>query len=205
MGIVLLFVSILPAFGVGGKVLFQAESTGPVVGEITARVSQTANYLWKIYVGLTFLEVLLLCIFCKKIPVIDTVLISFSSISTGGFCALTDSIAGYQDSVAEWIIMLFMIIGGVNFSLYFFFFRGKFFKILDRELAYYLLFLLVLGGLVAYYNFRDIDYNSSFSNGCWSITFNFREYSYCSSRSMYSTLRFGFRYSLNTMNSAFIF
>ncbi len=60
MGIVVLFVAILPALGVGGRVLYQAEVPGPTKEAVTPRIKETASLLWKLYLGLTFLEIFLL-------------------------------------------------------------------------------------------------------------------------------------------------
>src|SRR3990167_10418350 len=60
IGIVVIFLTVLPALGVGGKFLYQMETTGPIKDEISPRVRETASRLWKLYLFLTLLEVALL-------------------------------------------------------------------------------------------------------------------------------------------------
>ena len=64
-----------------------------------------------------------------RTPFFDAVCISLSNISTGGFSVRNDSIASYQSAATEWVVLLFMIIGSINFSLYFHAMRFKFFRI----------------------------------------------------------------------------
>ncbi|HSX27144.1 MAG TPA: TrkH family potassium uptake protein [Chlamydiales bacterium] len=128
MGIVVIFLTVLPALGVGGKFLYQMEMTGPVKDEITPRVRQTASQLWKLYLFLTLLEISLLVATNREMPFFDALCISLSNISTGGFSIRNDSIASYQSSATEWIVLTFMILGSINFSLYFHAIRFKFFR-----------------------------------------------------------------------------
>ena len=60
MGIVVIFLTVLPALGVGGKFLYQMETTGPIKDGINPSTKQTASNLWKLYLSLTLLEIALL-------------------------------------------------------------------------------------------------------------------------------------------------
>lgn len=142
MGIIFLFATILPALGVGGKVLFQSEQTGPLKNSLTPRLKETAAHLWKIYAGWTVLEIILLMWTNDQMPLFDATTISFSTISTGGFSIKNTSIGAYQNDATEWVVIAFMIIGSINFSLYFYALSGKFFKLYDPELF---LFIAILG------------------------------------------------------------
>ena len=141
MGIVVLFVAILPALGVGGKTLFQAEVPGPTKESITPRIKETASMLWRIYFGFSLIEVGLLRYTNPQMSLFDAVTTTFSTISTGGFCVYNTSIEHYQSAATEWVIMLFMLLGSINFSLYFQCIRGKFYRLVDLELIVYLILL----------------------------------------------------------------
>jgi len=147
LGIVLLFLTILPALAVGGKFLLQAEMTGPIKETIAPRIKETASLLWKLYLGLTIIEVLCLIITNNKLNILDAFCITFSNLSTGGFSIKNDSIAGYHNYLTEWIIILFMFIGSINFALYFFCLRGKFYKIYEPDFFLYL-FVVIIGSLL---------------------------------------------------------
>lgn len=143
-GIIVLFVAILPALGVGGKILYQTEVTGPTKESMAPRIKETALQLWKIYLFLTCLETLLLYFTNAKVSWFDAILISFSTLSTGGFSPTNHSIASYTSAITEWIVIIFMILGSINFSLYFFILKGKFERLKHPELQAFLLILFVM-------------------------------------------------------------
>ncbi|MEN9654566.1 MAG: hypothetical protein RL235_678 [Chlamydiota bacterium] len=128
MGIVVIFLAVLPVLGVGGKFLYQMEATGPIKDEISPRVQDTASRLWKLYLGLTIAEMCLLVMTNASMPWFDAVCIALSNISTGGFSVRNDSIASYHSQATEWVVLLFMLFGSINFSLYFQVAKMKLFK-----------------------------------------------------------------------------
>ncbi len=148
VGIVVLFVAVLPALGVGGKLLFQSEISGPVKEGITPRVKDTAVQLWKIYLGLTFLQVVALMVAKPDLPLFEAFVITFSTLATGGFSTQNASIAGYGSEALEWVVILFMILGSLNFSLYYFLVKGMFFKWVDPEFILFMILLPILSLLV---------------------------------------------------------
>lgn len=143
MGIVVLFVAILPALGVGGRVLYQAEVPGPTKEAVTPRIKETASLLWKLYLGLTFLEIGLLLWTNQKMPILDAVCITLSNLSTGGFSIRNASIASYESSATEHIVLAFMLIGSINFTLYFYCLKGKIYRLYEPEFIIYLCTIIV--------------------------------------------------------------
>jgi trk system potassium uptake protein TrkH len=143
MGIVVIFLNILPALGVGGKFLYQAESTGPIKEGLAPRIQDTVSQLWKLYLFLTLLEISLLVWTNRELPLFDAICISLSNISTGGFSVRNDSIAAYQSPITEWIVLLFMIAGSINFSLYFHALRFKFYRIYVPDFFLFLAVALI--------------------------------------------------------------
>lgn len=129
MGIVIICLTILPALGVGGKFLYQMEATGPIKEGINPRAKETASNLWKLYLVLTLTETFLLFMTNADMPFFDAVCISLSNISTGGFSVRNENIASYQSSATESIVLIFMILGSINFSLYFHVLHLKFFRV----------------------------------------------------------------------------
>lgn len=151
MGIVVLFVAILPLLGVGGKVLFQAEVPGPVKEAITPRVKETAILLWKLYLGFTLAEILLLLAFSPDLSLFDATTITLSNLSTGGFSTRNASIGAFGDPVIEWIVLVFMLFGSINFALYFYCLRRQFYRIFEPEFILYIV-LLVLFACITSWN-----------------------------------------------------
>lgn len=117
LGIVVLFVAVLPMLGMGGKRLFQVEAAGPKQQGVRPRISDTARILWFIYLAITLgLAVTLRGL---GMPWFDSFCHAFSTIATGGFSTKNAS-AGYYDSAAiQWVLVVFMFLGGVNFGLYY--------------------------------------------------------------------------------------
>lgn len=141
MGIVVIFLTILPALGVGGKFLYQIEVTGPFKEEISPRIHETVSQLWKLYLFFTVLEIFVLLFADKAMPFFDAICISLSNISTGGFSVRNDSIASYHSSAVQWIVLIFMVLGSINFALYFHVLRMKFYRLYVPD---FILFILVI-------------------------------------------------------------
>lgn len=114
MGIIVLFIAILPQFAIAGRQLFSAEAPGPTEDKFTPRIKNTAAALWKIYAGLTVLEFILLT--ANGMDGFEAVCHSLSSVSGGGFSPRPESIIGYSNTII-WIIAFFMFFAGASFNL----------------------------------------------------------------------------------------
>lgn len=122
MGIIVLTLAILPILGVGGMQLFKAEVPGPSADKLTPRVRETAKRLWLTYVGITIVEVFLLL---PEIGLFSAVNHAFSTMATGGFSPLDESVGGFNSAYVEWVICVFMFLAGVNFALHYRLFSGR--------------------------------------------------------------------------------
>ena len=117
MGIIVLFIAVLPQFAVAGRQMFFAESPGPTEEKFTPRIRSTASSLWKIYILLTLIEIVLLTV--AGMPLFDAVCNSFSTLSAGGFSPNGESIMGYNSMYITWIVLIFIFLSGANFNLQF--------------------------------------------------------------------------------------
>ena len=117
MGIIVFYIAILPLLGVGGVQLFKAEAPGPVSDKITPRVKETAKYLWIIYLSITFLQIIALRI--AGMQTFDSICHAFTTMPTGGFSTKNASIPHFDSTLIQYIIIFFMFIAGINFSLHF--------------------------------------------------------------------------------------
>ena len=141
MGIIVLALAILPRLSVGGMQLMGVEAPGPVTEKLTPKISETAKKLWLIYIGLTAVLVLLLLL-CG-LPLFDSIVTSFSTLSIGGFTINNASIGGFNNTLIEAIITFFMFIAGINFLLHYFMITGRFSRVFrNSELRFYV-FLVV--------------------------------------------------------------
>jgi trk system potassium uptake protein TrkH len=147
MGIVVLTVALLPLLGLEGYRLVNAETPGPEKSRITPKITVNAKLLWLMYIALTGLESILLRL--GGMTWFDAVTHSFSTIATGGFSSRNNSIAAYGSPWIHWVIIVFMLLAGFNFSLLFSLLRGKGRDIpRNSEAKAYGLIVLVSAGLV---------------------------------------------------------
>ena len=162
LGVIVLFVSIFPSLGVaGGKSLFKMEMPGPIKENITPKLRDTTRYILYTYIVFTIIETMLL-VFVSQIPWFDAMTHSFTTISTGGFSIKNTSIASYHSVSAEWIIIVFMFLGGTNFGLYYLMIHGQIkaaFK--DSELRFYAGIVVLFSSIIAisltFYNGYEVD------------------------------------------------
>ena len=115
MGVIALFVAILPRLSIGGRELFFAEASGPSEDKVSPQIRRTASLLWRLYAGLTLAQVVALRF--AGMSWFDAVCHSMATLAAGGFSPHPLSLAGYQNPAAEWIVIVFMFIAGANFAL----------------------------------------------------------------------------------------
>lgn len=140
MGILVFTLALLPAIGIGGFQIYKAESPGPVAGKIAPRLRDTAKILYISYFALTMLEVMFLLF--GGMEVFDSFLITFGTVGTGGFAPKNLSVGAYDSTYIHLVIGTFMILSGVNFSLYYSGYKRKLSEIyMDEELRLYLIII----------------------------------------------------------------
>jgi trk system potassium uptake protein TrkH len=147
IGIVVLFVAVAPAVGVGAARLLGAEVSGLTNERLTERIADTAKILLIVYLSISAAEVLALL--AVGMPLYDAVVHTFATVATGGFSPKTTSIAFYDSVAVEAVIIAFMTLSAVSFSLYYLLYTGRRRPeaLLDRELLTY---LSVLAGAVLF-------------------------------------------------------
>lgn len=123
MGVLVLCVAILPFLGVGGMQLFRAEMSGPSKDRLTPRITSTAKLLWGVYVLLCLAEIALLRL--GGMNLFDSICHTFATIATGGFSTRTASIGAYNSLYIEMVVVAFMFLSGINFSLHYHALRGQ--------------------------------------------------------------------------------
>jgi len=137
MGIVVLFLAILPAVGGGAIRLFAAESPGPISQRLTPRLRDTARRLWYVYVGISAAEALILM--AVGLGPFSAITHTFGTMATGGFSPEAASVGALHSWAAELVIVVFMVVAGGNFALYLWVLAGKGKEALrDAELRLYL-------------------------------------------------------------------
>jgi len=162
MGIIVLGIAILPKLAVGGRQLLAAESPGPSPEVLRPRITETAKIMWGIYLLFSFSEVILLKL--AGLPLFDSFIHMFSTMSTGGFSSHTSNIGFFDRARVETIITCFMFLAGGNFALYYYLLKGKpkvLFK--DSEFRFYS-FVVIAAIILVTFNLWGGTYESIWSS-----------------------------------------
>lgn len=141
MGVLVFLLAIIPMGGGYGIHLLKAESTGPTVGKVESKLSDTAKILYFLYSGLTVLMMIVL--FISRVPLFESITLAFATAGTGGFSIFADSVARYPDLV-KIIIGTFALLFGVSFNVYYLIYMKKYksaFK--SEELKIYLSIVVI--------------------------------------------------------------
>ena len=152
MGVLVFLLAVVPMADGYSMHLMRAESPGPVVGKIVPKVKDTAKILYLIYFGITVLETL--CLWASGLSFYEAMTITFSTVGTGGFSVTNSGIGGYS-TLSQAIIIVFMALCGVNFTVYYFLIHGKpkeAFAI--DEVKYYFGTIILASSLIAIVNYR---------------------------------------------------
>lgn len=160
MGILVLTVAILPAIGVGGYQIFKAETTGPIAEKIVPRIKDTAKILYVIYVSITIIQAILL--YFGGMSLLETLIHTFATVGTGGFSSKNASIGAFNSSFIIYVISIFMILCGINFSLFYEILKGRWKNVLkNSELKLYL-GIIAISTLLITFNLNGKIYSSIF-------------------------------------------
>lgn len=137
LGIVFFTVAVFPVFGLGDINLFAAESVGPMRAKLHPRISVAARWILTIYIGLTIIATV--SFYFAGMGKFDALCHAMSTIATGGFSTKQASIAAFNSPLIDYVVTLFMFLGGVNLSLlYLFLFKARFGELLrDSEFRVY--------------------------------------------------------------------
>lgn len=117
IGIVVIFIALLPSIGNGAAHMYNAEVTGHTAERVLPRIKKTSAALVTLYMGITGIEAFLL--YFAGMSVFDCITHAFSTIATGGFSSYDTSIVYFHSPLIEAILSFFMIIAGGNFALYY--------------------------------------------------------------------------------------
>jgi len=131
MGVLILTLALMPSLGARSVFLMRAESPGPTPGKLVPKISETAKLLYIIYAGMTVIQIILLVM--AKMPIFDAFIHTFGTAGTGGFSNKGLSVGAYNSPLIDWIITIFMLLFGVNFSLHYLLIKGDWKLALKNE------------------------------------------------------------------------
>ena len=142
LGIIMLFIAILPSLGIESRDLYVAETTGPTHGKASFTFSASARRMWLLYTGLTLLQTILLMF--GGMDLFDGICHSFTSMATGGFSTKQASVGYWDSAYIQYVMVVFMFIAGCNFCLLYGTLKGEWKKLLkDNEFQLYFIIVAV--------------------------------------------------------------
>ena len=141
MGVLVFVLAVMPMSEERSMHLMRAEVPGPVVGKLVPRMRDTAKILYTVYTALTVILIILL--WAGGMPFFESVCHAFGAAGTGGFSVRNAGIKAYDSTYIHVVLSTFMLLFGVNFSLYHLILIGKWKNAVRSEE------LRVYGGIVA--------------------------------------------------------
>ncbi len=165
MGFLTLTIIFLP-HGMGGLRIFRAESSpGQVITKekFTPRNRDAMIWLWGIYLALNILQILLLCV--GGMSLFDSMCHAFGTVSTSGYSPKNASIGHYDNAYFDWVIIVFMFLGGMTFVLFYQILKGNWGALrINTEFRWYVGFVLFFCGVVSWILWKEDTYNSLFDS-----------------------------------------
>jgi trk system potassium uptake protein TrkH len=121
LGIIILALAVLPRLRVGGRQLLEHELPGPEFDQMAARIRDTARLLWTLYVALTIALFGILLAFGwsgvdETVSPFEALAHALSTVPTGGFSTEAQGFISFG-AATQWLIVVFMVLGGANFAL----------------------------------------------------------------------------------------
>ena len=153
MGVFVFIMAILPMMGGSTMNLMRAESPGPSVSKLVPRVRDTAKILYGLYMAITVLGVIMLCL-CGM-PLFDSLCTTFGSVGTGGFGIKNSSIGGYSPLIQNAVTVL-MILSGVNYTVYFCLLSRQFKEAFSIEEVRWYFLIIFASALTIAWNIRPL-------------------------------------------------
>lgn len=155
MGIIVLFIAILPKLGVAGRQMFRAEAPGPTEDKLKPRIRETAKILWMVYFVISVIEVIALWL--AGLSFYDSITHTFTTMACGGFSPYGLSVEAFNSPLVEFIITFFMFVAGANFALHYrAIYINKKFLFKDDEFRFYTAVVLSASALLTILLWRDM-------------------------------------------------
>ena len=169
VGIIVVAVAILPVLRIGGMQLFRMESSEKS-DKVKPRISQIATAICVVYVMLTALCTLALK--AAGMTWFEAVCHAFATLSTGGFSTSDASVGHFQSALIDWILIVFMALGGGTFVLYTTAWRGDRRALLDdSQMRWYIAFLAFFSGLLGFWQWavNDVGAHDAIRTATFSV------------------------------------
>jgi trk system potassium uptake protein TrkH len=146
LGVIVFSLVLLPLYGGEVSQLFDAETTGLFHDRFRPRVVEVAKRIWGIY--MVFTVILIVLLYLGPMDLYDAVCHSMTTISTGGYSTKQNSIAHWGSTYLEFVVVIFMIVGAINFSIYYFLLKKNFKRVLHDEEIHWFLGIIITATVI---------------------------------------------------------
>lgn len=167
MGVLVFVLAFLPSTNERSMHMLRAEVPGPSVGKLVPKIKSTAKLLYLIYLGMTLLEVILLLL--GGMPLFDSLITAFGTAGTGGFSNRNASIGAYNSAYLEGVVTVFMLLFGINFSMYFLLLTRNLKQALKQEEIWW--YLGISGGAMLLITLNILPQTGSFAQSFREASF----------------------------------
>ncbi|MBR2891404.1 MAG: TrkH family potassium uptake protein [Bacilli bacterium] len=153
MGILVFILAIIPESKDGSAMyILRAESPGPQVGKLVSKMRVTSRILYLIYVFLTVLQVLILWLGPDaKMDFFNSLIYTFGTAGTGGLGVDVGSLETYT-AYSQYVIAVFMLIFGINFSLFYLILIGNFKEVFKNQEVKLYFIIVIISILIVFLN-----------------------------------------------------
>lgn len=183
MGVLVFSLILLPSMRGQTQHLMRAESPGPSPSKLVPKIRDTSKILYGIYAVLTIACVIALL--CAGMSLYDALIHAFGAAGTGGFSNRNASVAYYDSMAIDMILSIFMILFGVNFTVYFMVLKRKFREAgKNQELRIYLFIIIAAVALIA------MDIRGMYGSGAKAFQYSFFQVATIISTTGYATTDF---------------
>ena len=159
LGIVVLFVAVMPLIAVANKKIFRAETSDIGRNQDTPSLKDMAQVLWLIYLFFTITQIFLMRLTDSDLSWFTCVTFAFSTTATAGFSIFNES-AGTLKSSTQMVLILFMFLSGINYALFYGVLKGKWKNFLENTEFRVYLFTLFFVSCVMALALKDTSYGS---------------------------------------------
>ena len=160
MGVIVFLLALIPKLGGQQNIfLMKAESPGPIIGKAVPKMRTYAAMLYAIYFGLTAMEFVLLL--CGGMGIFDAINTSFATAGTGGFGVRDANIAAYQSHYLQTVIAVFMMLFGINFSVYILILGRKVKQAFKIEELWFFIGFIAVSTVVIAFNIMPLYHNDA--------------------------------------------
>lgn len=117
LGIIVIFIALLPQAGQSTIYMYNAETTGPTRDRVLPRLREMTRSLFTMYMVFT-MTACLIYLGCG-LSFLDAIAHAMSTLGTGGFSLYDDNAMHFDNPALEIWMTFFMILAGGNFGLYY--------------------------------------------------------------------------------------